>query len=418
MIESVDGKKIYINSKQYGILKESEWNFHFGKEHNGKPYYSDSKYQMAGRETGHFGSGTYFSTYRNIKDIDDYGDLSRNQNPNFIEIKGHMYRVDFDFYKNLYRVRSKKQGDVLYTMLANLNHMANRIAYMGYFNPRNAEYDNSRLYQKIKANADGLGLRCPSYYELTRMAQRLGKDDNDIRSFSTVFMEWNGYNGVNVSGIDYYDNTKHGSVIYDLSKVNTDMEEVLPKNLFSGFKNSPYDDTVVQGFSDDPRIESLKGEYIGWYKKLNDMPLNDALRVLKNYTDSGNILDYFTIKDLKPELIKRYLRFIFVKNPMSEWGVSLIDSEMIDGRCSKYFANLIDEYGAYYWVNYESRYDRRSILINLLNNFSMELDWNLTTEQENIRKKEYLDKLMGYMQRDLTPWEKKFIDEDYYYDGD
>ena len=150
----------------------------------------------------------------------------------------------------------------------------------------------------------------------------------------------------------------------------------------------------------------------------NDMPLNDALRVLKNYTDSGNILDYFTIKDLKPELIKRYLRFIFVKNPMSEWGVSLIDSEMIDGRCSKYFANLIDEYGAYYWVNYESRYDRRSILINLLNNFSMELDWNLTTEQENIRKKEYLDKLMGYMQRDLTPWEKKFIDEDYYYDGD
>ena len=229
-------RKVYINPKQYNIIKESEWNFHFGNDHSGKSYYSDNKYQMAGRETGHFGSGTYFSTYRDINDIDKYGELNSNQNPNFIEIKDHMYRVDFDFYKNLYRVRSKKQGDVLYTMLANLNHMANKIAYMGHFSSKDANYSNSRLYQEIKANADGLGLRCPSYYELTRMAQKLGQNDNDIRSFSTVFMEWNGYNGVNVSGVDYYDNTKHGSVIYDLSKVNADMEEVSPKNLFSGFE--------------------------------------------------------------------------------------------------------------------------------------------------------------------------------------
>lgn len=411
-------RKIYINPKQYSVLKESEWNFHFGSGHSGKPYYSDNKYQMSGRETGHFGSGTYFSTYRDIKDIDKYGELNNNQNPNFIEIKDHMYRVDFDFYKNLYRVRSKKQGDVLYTMLANLNHMANKIAYMGHFSSKDANYSNSRLYQEIKANADGLGLRCPSYYELTRMAQKLGQNDNDIRSFSTVFMEWNGYNGVNVSGVDYYDNTKHGSVIYDISKVSTDMDEVSPKNLFSGFGNSPYDNTVVQGFSDDPRIESLKGKYIGWYKKLNEMPLNDALRVLKNYTDSGNLLDYFTIKDLKPELIKRYLRFIFVKNPKSDWGESLIDRDIINGNCSKYFAQLIDKYGAYYWVNYIGKSRYSSMLVSLLNNFSMELDWGLSSEEENVKKEEYLNMLMAYMQRDLTSWEKEFIDEDYYYDGD
>jgi hypothetical protein len=64
-------RKVYISSSQYGMLKESEWNFHFGKEHNGEPYYSDNKFQMFGRETGHFGSGTYFSTYRDIKDIDN-----------------------------------------------------------------------------------------------------------------------------------------------------------------------------------------------------------------------------------------------------------------------------------------------------------------------------------------------------------
>ena len=406
-------RKVYINPKQYSIIKESEWNFHFGSNHDMRPHVSDNKYQMGGRETGHFGSGTYFSTYRDIKDIDKYGELNSNKNPNFIEIKDHMYRVDFDFYKNLYRVRSKKQGDVLYTMLANLNHMANRIAYMGHFSSKDANYSNSRLYQEIKANADGLGLRCPSYYELTRMAQKLGQNDNDIRSFSTVFMEWNGYNGVNVSGVDYYDNTKHGSVIYDLSKVNTDMEEVSPKNLFTGFDHSSYDNTIVQDFSDDPRIESLKGKYIGWYNKLNEMPLSDALRVLKNYTDSGNLLDYFKVKNLKPELIKRYLRLIFVKNPRNSWGDSLVDEEIVNGKHSNYFAELIDEYKAYYWVNYESK--KGSVLVNLLNNFSRNLDWNLSNEEENVKKEEYLGILMGYMQRDLTPWEKKFIDEDYYY---
>lgn len=410
-------KRVYIKSNQYGIIRESEWNFHFGNEHNGKPYYSDNKYQMAGRETGHFGSGTYFSTYKDMKNIDDYGELSRNQNPNFIEIKDHVYRVDFDLYKNLYRVRSKKQGDVLYTMLANLNHMANNIAYMGYFNSSSASYNNSRLYQEIRSNANGLGLRCPSYYELTRMAQRLGKDENDVRSFSTVFMEWNGYNGVNVSGIDYYDNTKHGSVIYDLSKVNTEMEEVSPSNLFSGFGDSPYDDTVVQNGFNDYSMEALRGKYIGWYDKLNDMPLGEALRVLKNYTDSGNVLNYFNIKDLNPELLKRYMRILFVKNPNGYWNDPISD-EIVNGKCSKYYAELIDEYGLYYWVNYECRKSYGSILVNLLSNFSWNLPWDLSMEEERKKKEEYYNKLMGYMQRDLTDYEKRYIREDYFEEDD
>ena len=54
------------------------------------------------------------------------------------------------------------------------------------------------------------------------------------------------------------------------------------------------------------------------------------------------------------------------------------------------------------------------MLVNLLNNFSRNLDWNLNNEEENAKKEEYLGMLMGYMQRDLTPWEKEFIDEDYY----
>jgi hypothetical protein len=158
----------------------------------------------------------------------------------------------------------------------------------------------------------------------------------------------------------------------------------------------------------------LKGEYIGWIYELNKMPLTKAMRVLKNYTDSGNLLDYFNIEKLNPELIKRYLRFIFAKNPKSYWCDSLIDDNIVNGRSSRYVVKLIDSYNAYYWVNYISKSNRSSMLIALLENFSRELDWDLTTEEENAKKEEYLNKLMSYMQRNLTPWEKEFIDEDYY----
>ena len=408
----MNNRKVYINPKQYSIIKESEWNFHFGKNHNLKPHYSDNKRQMGGRETGHFGSGTYFSTYRDVKDIDEYGVLNRNQNPNFIEVHDHVYRVDFDLYKNLYRVRSKKQGDILYTMMRNLNNMYNKIAYQGYYNPKNANYDNAENYQIIKRNAEALGLKCPSYFDLTRMAQR----HEGMQSFSTVFMEWNGYNGVNVSGVDYYDNTKHGSVIYDLSKTDTEMEEVQPNSLFTGYKNTPYDDTVAMSGYGDEVVDSLRGEYIGWYNKLNEMPLVKAMRVLKNYTDSGKVLDFYVVKNLNPELIKRYLRLIFVKNPNGYWDDPVLD-KFVRGDESKHFAKLIDEYGAYYWINYVPRGKTYgSVLINLLNNFAWNIGWDVDEAEERKKKEEYLDKLMSYMQRDLTESEKEYIKEDYFGD--
>ena len=62
-----------------------------------------------------------------------------------------------------------------------------------------ANYNNAINYQIISRNAEALNLKCPSYYKLTRMAQEHGKDKDAIQSFSTLFMELNGYNGVNVS---------------------------------------------------------------------------------------------------------------------------------------------------------------------------------------------------------------------------
>jgi hypothetical protein len=145
------------------------------------------------------------------------------------------------------------------------------------------------------------------------------------------------------------------------------------------------------------------------------MPLSKAMRLLKNYMDSGHIINSFDVMGMNDELAKRYLKLLFVKNPRNYWTGNLCD-DIVYGDESRLYTKLIEKLGAYYWINYETK--KGSVLINLLNNFGMNLDWNLTTEQENAKKEEYLNMLMGYMQRELTDWEKEFINEDYYYKED
>ena len=145
------GKYVISESKLKQIIKEEltklfeDFNYHFshGKEHNGKPYGSDNKFQMVGRDTGHFGSGTYFSTYK----FDDNAEVKqynkeRIDEPNFIKIKDNVYRVDLDFYKNLYKVPNERWGNVLYTTLQNVNALYNRVF--------NGDYNCSKQYQIIK----------------------------------------------------------------------------------------------------------------------------------------------------------------------------------------------------------------------------------------------------------------------------
>ncbi len=386
-------------------LSESEWNYHFGGKHDMSPYHSDSKIQMAGRETGHFGSGTYFSTYPGKGLNNKYKD---NQNPNFIKVGEYIYRVDFDLYKNLYRVRSKKQGDILYTMCYYLNRMYNKIAYMGKFDKKEADYNNSQLYQVIKSNADALNLKCPSYYELTRMAQ----NHTGVQSFSTLFMEYNGYNGVNVSGVEFYDNTKHGSVIYDLSKINTEMEEVKPNSLYANSRYETYNNTYAQKGWDDPEIQSLNGEHLPWSNDINNMQINRALRLLKNYTTSGEVLPFGIISRMNDDLKKRYLRILY--NAVTKhWQYSdNIEFYLTDYDNISSFIELINQTKSYYWVNFSTK--NCSLLKEML--WKKEFDWHLSVEENNKQRKEYLDMLMTYLNRDLTPKEKHFIDDAYYYD--
>lgn len=399
-------RKVYVQESSVPVIAEAEWAFHFGQGHDGRPYVSDSKYRMAGRETGHFGSGTYFSTYPDNGELDQY--RTESGNPSFIQVGDRVYRVDMGLYGNLYRVRGKKQGDVLYTMLRDVNRLMSRIAYMGNFSRKEASYSNADLYQRIRSNAEGLGLKCPSYLELTRMAQRLGTDKEDARSLSTVFMEYNGYNGVNVSGVDYYDNTKHGSVIYDLSKVGGKMEEVRPRSLYTGMKDKGYGDSVVQGMFGDHEMGALNGGYVDW-EEVGRLPLSRALRVLRNHIDGGNVLDPWQVRKLSPELRKRYLRLLFVRNPKDTWGDRLCDQLVEDDG----FVNLIEETGAYYWVNYEGRKRYSSVLVRLLSEFMWHMGWDLSPKEEDRAKRGYLGKLKSYLKRELTDYERRYIEEDY-----
>ena len=388
---------IILPNTAINVLKEAQWNYHFDTrgrgEHTREPYRSDNKFRMFGRETGHFGSGTYFSTYKG----DGYNDKYGSEKPNhgeFIQVDDKVYRVDMDMYKNLFRVRKKRVGDILYTMCRNLNRFYNRIDSMGQFSQEMANYDNADVYQIIRNNANALGLKCPSYLELTRMAQR----HEGIQSFSTLFMEWNGFNGVNVSGVEYYDNTKHGSVIYDVNKISREAQEVLPKSLYVPNERS-YDDMVPYDILSDYEIGALQGKDSFWYDKLGSMPMNRALRILKNYTKSGKCLDMYVICKIEPELQKRYLRMICSTDAGDEF---LKD---------KYAEDIIKNNEAWWFANHRTR--SKSGLLEMLHWHFYELGWDLSEEEEKAEMKKYIKELEKYMARPIDEDEQYYIKRNY-----
>ena len=402
-------RKIYIKESSINkLISEDNFNFHYssGGGEDSKPHYSENKFQInGGRDTGHFGSGTYFSTYS----YNDYPSKYGNQVSNdkrYIKIDDNLYRVDFDLYRNLFRVHSKTEGDVLFTLMKNLNFMYSKInSNFGKFDKNSATYDNSIQYQIIKKNSKALGLKCPSYMELTRMAQELGKDDDRIESFSTYFMEWNGYNGVNVSGIPFYDNTNHGSVIYDLSKVSGDIEKVDDGEKFISARGNSFADTIVRDGWEDSDAESLNGDtpQYGSYlsDKLNDMDDKHAIRILKNYTQRGIIPPISCLSNLRDSIAKRYLEYLFVKNPTYD-NYKLCD-EFVDEYS---LAKLVKMVGAWYWLKYKhSDGSNTKLLINLAKCYDFDFD-NPSWDEEEDKHRKYIDFLLQHVDRNLTSMEK------------
>lgn len=312
------------------LLNETEFNYHIGDIENSKniePYGSDNLILMKGRGTGHFGSGLYFSTY-SCENFDD----NDNSKKEFTKLSGRVYRVDFDIYKNLFRPKSTDHAEMLFKTLKLINQSFYLVVsvYDSKF-----EMDNQFkiIYLKIKNNSQYLGLNIPKYREYINMVKEAANDmknKTNLASMSTRIMEYNGFNGVNVSGINGYDNTLHGSVIYDLSKLSSNPVEVKTPELFCKIKRD-----VITNY---PNIHSdaLAGEKlsINNFDKLSD---NEKVIYIKN---TNHYFEPYEMDNLDNKLKKLYYNSLPIKfkNGLLE---KLPDSKMVKKMIDDGYIKLI-----------------------------------------------------------------------------
>ena len=382
-----NNNKIRLKNLIKDIIKE-EFAFHHthGNDFTFEPYKSENKFRCY-HETGQFGSGTYFSTYTQPEDKRDYnekyGDNYNVPNREMVKVHDNLYRVDLDLYKNLYRVRSEKEGDILHTLLSDTNKF--------YALVDNQAYNYlGVLYQRIKRNSDTLNLKCPPYRELINMANK-HINSQDTQSFSTVFMEMNGFNGVNVSGIPKFDNSRHGSVIYDLSKINTNNFQQVKSLPF--IHGSGHGNTIAsKGLTtfDDAIGKSLIGKFPTNFKELTE---NDKRRVLKNIYNSGHNVSgdkllYYVADDKK--LLDFCLRKQFTLNNNDIYHDNTL-------------CKLIVNNNATYYINYQpDTYYKESFLVRFIDNY----DW---TSDSDTQTRKYILNLLNTLNRPLKDFEKTYI---------
>lgn len=388
------------------ILNESNFNYHVSKggpiEHF-HPYASEGKAiknSGAGHYTGDFGSGTYFVSAQSAEGR-QWGDEGGedNRTPEFINIKGSLYRVDFDIYQNMYNVPSKSVANMLYTTLKNVNAFYNMVS--------RGEFELRNIYQIINRNCEVLDLRCPSMVKLYRMAIEHQAPERK-QSFSTLFMEYNGFNGVNVSGIWEYDNTRHGSVIYDLSKVSDKIRKVDIDYGRMPFRTSETDTVAKSNGSDaefqDIEMQSLmqSGDFYAYL--LKDVPPEKQRRILKNAAVSGKIARARDMRYLDDNVAKWYLSYLYHKadDIHDFWGNSLV-VDMINNDYD--FPKIIVEYNQLYWANFSHPdVDHERLFSRILDEVYWAMDYP-STRQDAVAI------LKNGIGRDFTPKETDIINQ-------
>lgn len=219
--------------KLLDILKEVDYSLHVNRHNefdvNKLEKYgggTDTLIMMKGRGTGHFGSGTYLSTYKQISDFNvDSSEvkdiLTKNYGKPLIKVDEGTYAIDLDRY-NLYKPKNEKHAEILFELLKNINDL--------FFS---VEADSNSVLKKeyltdILDSCKKLNLKFTKEfvkkvrYEVMPNYSKNRIEGENLKyraSISTMFMEDNGWNGVNVNNIPMFDNTRHGSVIYDMKNV-------------------------------------------------------------------------------------------------------------------------------------------------------------------------------------------------------
>jgi hypothetical protein len=154
-------------------------------------------------------------------------------------------------------------------------------------------------------------------------AKRDNKKNDYLPSFSTRIMEYNGYNGVNVSNVKGYDNTLHGSVIYDMSKIDGQPKPVKNISMFCKIKNNAaagedysgnkYNDLKFKLLSDKPLMYTD-------FELINTMDKKDQLIIFKRYNKF--------IPEHSLEYLNDYCKSIYFKTLEGKIVNGMIDEEL------------------------------------------------------------------------------------------
>lgn len=189
-----EGKQKEISKENIGV--------HYGDLGKARDtYYWDI--ESSNRSTGHYGTGTYFYSLEQDENNKALPHFSRGERPR--------HEVDFSEYK-LFKPRNDFEAGMLHDGLKAINYMSN-------FAEHHSEFDslqNVLEYQGIPRQASQEAFYKVRDIYYTPKYQNASYDSK-LDSLSTIFMKELGYNGIDVRGIDGYDNSTYGSVIYDLN---------------------------------------------------------------------------------------------------------------------------------------------------------------------------------------------------------
>ena len=394
--------RILILESQLKQIIEGEFMYHVGDidaNKEIKPYGSDNIVMMSGRGTGHFGSGLYFSTY-NCKGwgaeydfADKYGDNYDANKHYLTKVDNRLYRVKTDLYQNLYRVNNYEQGKWLHDTLKYINSL---VSYSRYVEDVEINYDMRKPYPIIKHNMERLGLKVPIYKEFVVMLKKANDDIKkyntgnvpDRRSLSTRIMEFNDYNGVNVSGIKELDNTMYGSVIYDINNISRDFQPVSKNEV--GSYCTMQNNLIVnkQEFRDTPEqniMRLITGE------NLNPITIQ---RIPSKYiTFFFNRYPYF-LSNVDLSFLPEHYRNVYFKSLTRKLKANEMKS--VENNMSKYLkpiihhnlniimnpTHLYEGYSLLYWVlSKDYQYDDEKEIIPILNRIK-ETGRRLSSEEQ------------------------------------
>lgn len=396
-------------NKVISLIKEG-YLYHRGAGldmNNPEPYHSEGrvqKWEGAGHETGSFGSGTYFTSIdpRDGNLSDDDKRLARGSygvEGRFIRLKGDngeggwrnrsgLYRVDTSFYSNLYQLKSEKEGDLLKALMNGINGYVSYCDELNYDDGSGRDYkyiymrERQNRYLKLTNLAKTLGLNFPwNYREFYKFAQEYKANTNIRQTPATIFMEKNGYNGVDATYGGKYDSYWEGSVIYDLNKVKGEIKPV--KNPRDEFKLHNYD----KSFSRDMYTDILNGRSDPQYFKDGEYggEADDSSKILAALKRYPMVLSANKFWALPEDIKGKYLRilltniqrgFINIKDPYNWYKTDgmreLQNDAYIRAICENGvvdYVNLNDRLASniYYELSKDWKYEDKNMIMSFIN---------------------------------------------------